>query len=103
EDLSPSDAEQLSGDPSASIAAQKGYQLGHVTRRYLERTFLVTGLRVICRLDQLGDARRGKRHYCITRHPRASHVHGHDASQPYQSSLGTCIGSLSEVSVNSRR
>ena len=103
EDLAAAHAQQLTGDVLGGGRAERRHEVGDVVRADLERALLVGLLRLVGRLDDVGDAGPRERRHRVGGDLRAGEIHRGDACQAKQAGLGAGIGGLAEVAVEARR
>src|SRR5829696_2188034 len=95
--------QQLAGDGLAGRRAERRHQIGDMMRADLECALLVGFLRLVGRLDDVGDARARERRHGVGGDLRTREVHRRHAREPEQAGLGAGIGCLAEVSVEAGR
>ena len=103
EDLAAAHAQQLAGDALAGRRAERRHQVGDMVRADLERALLVGLLRLVGRLDDVGDAGARERRHGIGGDLGARQVHRRHARQAEQARLGAGIGRLAEIAVEAGR
>src|SRR5215207_6373815 len=74
-------AQQLAGDGLAGRRTERRHQVGDMMRADLECALLVGFLRIIGRLDDVGDAGVCERRHCVGRDLRAGEVHRRHARE----------------------